>query len=202
MWHQLWLNRWVKLAIVHLINTAITFWLRWYVGPDLEQYSGHFYTLPWEGSCWCYPSYEEAGNNTGSLPLHGVWYYLEWQLSARFSLSYGELHWAILSYTEATKSSGREEWLLPSPHSSIPLQHCLAYVNHGKQAKVRVNKMARRLEENVVQCAGRGNVPFTVRHVTGGQSTVHFFLASVYCYYYYFFQLTHCSLQGLLCDLG
>jgi hypothetical protein len=71
MWHQLWLNRWVKLAIVHRINTAITFWLRWYVGPNLEQYSGHFYTLRWEGSSRCHPSDEEAGNNIGSL--HTRW---------------------------------------------------------------------------------------------------------------------------------
>jgi hypothetical protein len=71
MWHQLWLNRWVKLAILHQINISITFLLRWYVGPNLEQYSGHFYTLPWEGSSRCHPSDEEAGNNT--VLLHTWW---------------------------------------------------------------------------------------------------------------------------------
>ena len=178
MWRHLWLNRWVKLAILHWTNTAITFSLRWYVGPNLEQYSGYFYTLPWEGSCWCYPSDEEAGNNTGSLPLHGVWHCLEWKLSARSSVSYSELYWAILSCTEATKSSGWQEWLLLSPYYSIRLQHSLAYVNHRKHwfavsvitTKIRVNKMARGTEGNTAQCAGRGSVPVIVRR---GRRSVH-----------------------------
>ena len=173
-WHQLWLNRWVKLQILRPINKAITFSLRWYVGPNLEQYFGHFYTLPWEGSCWCYPSDEEAGNNTGSLPLHGVWHYLEWKLSARFSVSYSELYWTIQSCTEATKSSSWQEWLLLSPYSSIPLQHCLAYVNHRMHwfaasittTKTCVNKMARRMEGNMVQCAGWGRSGRRSVHIT------------------------------------
>jgi hypothetical protein len=73
--------------------------------------------------------------------------------------------WAIVSYTETTNSSGSQEWLLLSPYSSIPLQHCLAYVNHRKHwfavslitTKIWVNKMGRKLEGNMAQWAGRGS---------------------------------------------